>query len=262
MDLRVSLLIIGSLIILAIYLISRRKLSADERRISGAITESISKHGSALWQLLRTRLQPQSKPVQEEVYTPTAPMLQPEDDLGEIIAERGATEIATEELPVIVELGAEQIAPAGEQLFVPLTIMAKAGHQLSGDSIQQATAAAGLLLSDDGIYRYEIEDTQGYRQPLLGLANILEPGTFTPEQMPQLTTPGLVLYLHLPAPIEARVAFEQLLDVGHQLAELLEAELCDETRSVLTKQTIGHLNEKVESFRFKQKMTQLQRRRP
>ena len=70
------------------------------------------------------------------------------------------------------------------------------------------------------------------------------------------------MYLHLPAPIEARAAFDNLIEIGHKLEAVLEAELCDETRSVLTKQTIGHLKEKVEAFRFKQKMTQLQRRRP
>ncbi len=165
-------------------------------------------------------------------------------------------------MPVILELGSEQIAPAGEQLFIPLTIMARAGQQIGGNTIQHATSTLGMVLKDDGIFRYEVKDAQGYQQPLLGLANIIEPGTFSFEQLDQFSTPGLVLYLHLPAPLEAREAFDALIEVGHKLEELLEAELCDETRSVLTKQTIGHLKEKIEAFRFKQKMTQLQRRRP
>jgi cell division protein ZipA len=74
-------------------------------------------------------------------------------------------------------------------------------------------------------------------------------------------TPGLVLYLHLPAPVEAREAFDILIEKGRKLAEVLEGDLCDETRSVLTNQTIGHLKEKVEAYRFKQKMTQLQHHR-
>jgi cell division protein ZipA len=260
MDLRVSLLIIGGLIILAIYLFSRRSLSAEERRVSSRRTM----HWSALWQALRSRLQPKSEFAQEESYTPTAPVLDPDelDQLEEIIPERGVTAIKSEEMPMIVELGSEQIAPAGEQLFIPLTLMGKAGQVFSGEAIRAATNSAGMVLKDDGIYRFEVKDTQGYLQPLLGLANILEPGTFSSEQLAQFTTPGLVLYLHLPAPIEAREAFDKLIELGHKLEDLLEAELCDETRSVLTNQTIGHLKEKVEAFRFKQKMTSLQRRRP
>jgi cell division protein ZipA len=260
MDLRVSLLIIGGLIVLAIYLYDRRHLQEDNRRLP--ITQS--KFWSDLLQRVRTRFHSGSDPLTHEVYKPTTPVLDTNelDQLEEMIPERGASEIKTDEMPMIIELGSEQIAPAGEQLFIPLTLMAKVGRQLSGDTIQQATATAGLLLKDDGIYRFEVKDAQGYRQPLLGLANILEPGTFELAQMDQFATPGLVLYLHLPAPIEAREAFDHLIAVGHKLEELLEAELCDETRSVLTKQTIGHLKEKVEAFRFKQKMTQLQRRRP
>lgn len=260
MDLRVSLLIIGSLIILAIYLYGRRHLQTDNRRLSMTKT----KFWSGLLQRVRTRIQPEPDPLPHEAYKQTGPVLDPDelDQLEEMIPERGAGEFKTDEMPMPIELGSEQIAPAGEQLFIPLTLMAKTGRQLSGDTIQQAAAAAGLVLKDDGIYRFETQDAQGYLQPLLGLANILEPGTFALEQMDQFATPGLVLYLHLPAPIEARVAFDNLIEVGHKLEELLDAELCDETRSVLTKQTIGHLKEKVEAFRFKQKMTQLQRRRP
>lgn len=261
MDLRVSLLIIGGLIILAIYLFSRRGLSAGEQR-QARTTRAIP--WASLWQSLRSRLQPKSEFAQEEHYTPTTPVLDSRelDQLEEIIPDRGATDLHAEELPVIVELSSEQIAPAGEQLFIPLTLMGKAGQQFSGEAIQTATQSAGMNLKEDGIYRLEVKDTQGYLQPLLGLANILEPGTFSTDALDELMTPGLVLYLHLPAPIEAREAFDKLIETGHALAASLEAELCDETRSVLTKQTIGHLKEKIEAFRFKQKMTSLQRRRP
>lgn len=259
MALRVSLLIIGGLIILAIYLFSRKMIPAGERHARRTrVKRSIS-----LWQNLLDRLRPKSEFAHEETYVPTAPALDPEEleQLEEIIPDRGESAIRSEEIPEIVELGSEQIAPAGEQLFIPLTLLGKAGRKIDGELIQSATRDAGMVLKDDGLYRFEVKDSQGYLQPLLGLANILEPGTLYQEQLEQLETPGLVLYLHLPAPIEAREAFDRLIEVGHKLEELLEAELCDETRSVLTKQTIGHLKEKVEAFRFKQKMTSLQRRR-
>lgn len=260
MALRVSLLLIGCIIVLVIYLLSRRGLSDSGPRIRGQFWNGI-------WQRIRARVQRDDDMLVEDVqhnYPPVTPVLDAGEleQLEEMIPERGTGTIKTDEAPAIIELSSEQIAPAGEQLFIPLTIMARAGQQISGDTIRQATRAAGLVLKDDGVYRFEVKDAQGYKQPLLGLANILEPGSFDLQQIEQLATPGLVLYLHLPAPIEAREAFESLIDIGHKLEELLEAELCDESRSVLTKQTIGHLKEKVEAFRFKQKMAQLQRRRP
>ena len=52
-----------------------------------------------------------------------------------------------------------------------------------------------------------------------------------------------------------------LLDKAHALAESLGGEVCDETRSILTEQTIGHIKEKVEAFRFKQQMAAMKQRR-
>lgn len=258
MPLRVSLLIIGCIIILLIYVFSRRALLRDQPYARGL---SIG----ALWNrlLYRMRRSERTESVSSDsVNLPLAPVLDHDelDKLESIIPQRGTEDIPHEEAPVIFELGSEQIAPSGEQLFIPLTIMGRDDALLNGEAIAQAAQAAGLVLKDDGLYRFQVRDAQGYQQVLLGLANIIEPGIFSSDTLDQLQTPGLVLYLHLPAPIEAREAFECLIDIGHKLEELLDAELCDETRSVLTKQTIGHLKEKVEAFRFKQKMTSLQRR--
>lgn len=261
MDLRVSLLIIGGLIILAIYYFGRFRLQPQQRRVATDKPAILSK----LLQRVRQHFQHDPQSADYHSNQQTTPVLHANEleNLEEFIPDRGDTAIKIEETsPVIVELGSEQIAPAGEQLFLPLTLMGKAGQSLSGETIANATQTTGMVLKDDGIYRYQVKDAQGYWQALLGLANILEPGTFSSEHLADMTTPGLVLYLHLPAPIEAREAFDKLIEIGHQLEDLLNAELCDETRSVLTKQTIGHLKEKVEAFRFKQKMTQLQRRGP
>ncbi|MEJ2361422.1 MAG: cell division protein ZipA C-terminal FtsZ-binding domain-containing protein [Gammaproteobacteria bacterium] len=259
MALRVSLLLIGCIIILLIYLFSRRGLVRDD------VYSRRKSLFSGLWENIRSRLQRDNAPdftQTQEVQTPRMPEIDPGelDQLETIIPERGREEFSPEESSVIIELSSEQIAPAGEQLFIPLTIMGRKGTAIQGDSIERAVRTVGLVLKDDGIYRYMVKDGQGYQQVLLGLANILEPGTFDAEQIKTISTPGLVLYLHLPAPVEAREAFDTLVDIGHKLAQLLDAELCDETRSVLTRQTIGHLKEKIEAFRFKQKMTQLQRR--
>jgi cell division protein ZipA len=162
---------------------------------------------------------------------------------------------------LIVELTSDQIAPGGEQLFIPVTILGRHGKHFSGEKIMHAINECDFVYDDSGIFYYVAEDQQGFNQKLLGLANIIEPGIFEQENMRTFETPGLVLYLHLPAPVEAREAFASLIEKGRKLAEVLEGDLCDETRSMLTNQTIGHLKEKVEAYRFKQKMTQLKHHR-
>ncbi len=120
---------------------------------------------------------------------------------------------------------------------------------------------AGFYLDRSGVFYLDVKDQQGYQQKLLGLANIVEPGTFNEEKFDSFESPGLVLYLHLPAPIEAREAFLILINKGRELAAKLFGDMCDDTRSILTNQSISHLKEKVEAYRFKQKMTQIKNTR-
>ncbi len=265
--LRVSLLIIGLAIIFGIYFIGRRYLDDEDKKLY--ILPQIP------WAELFSRLKPLFKmPAvyfsrwrSEQVATqpPVTEELAAEDieSLNHIITDRGSPEdVEVDDVSVIVELTADQIAPAGEQLFIPVTIHGHLGRRFTGEAIMYATGELDMVLGDDGVFRYKVEDVQGYKQSLLGLANIVEPGTFDSDNMRTFETPGLVLYLNLPGPVEPRQAFDKLISVGRKLADLLGGDFCDETRSVLTNQTISHLKEKVEAFRFKQKMTQLKQRRP
>lgn len=268
--LRVSLLIVGILIVVGIYLFGRRQLDAEDRRIKLVSPVSWSRLFSRLAVLFSGISLPKVKlPKWERSQDEDLPGMNSEaltdDDLeevGSIVADRKEILSDADDVSMIVELTSEQIAPGGEQLFIPVTIVGRHGHNFTGEGIQYAMHECGFVRDDSGIFYHEVEDQQGFQQRLLGLANIMEPGTFAEEHlMGTFATPGLVLYLHLPAPIEAREAFSILIEKGRSLATVLEGDLCDETRSVLTNQTIGHLKEKVEAYRFKQKMTQIKHHR-
>jgi cell division protein ZipA len=264
--LRVSLLIIGIVVVAAIYFFSFRKLDARNKRSRLFPEVSALKNFSRLGAVLSGLKQKFHDQTRKDSIA-VAPVGEQLDDsdidsLNHIVTNRHADDVEVDDVSVIVELTTEQIAPAGEQLFIPLTIVAPPGKPFAGEAIMQVANELAIKLGDDGVFRYATKDAMGYEQTLLGLANIMEPGTFAVEQLTTFETPGLVLYLHLPGPIEPRDAFDKLVEVGQSLAEKLGGELCDETRSVLTRQTIGHLKEKVEAYRFKQKMTHINQRRP
>ena len=278
--LRVSLLIVGILIIVGIYFIGRRQLDAEDRRIkftssipwSKLISKlsfrlpkvSLPRFSLSKFSLQKFRLPKWERSFTEEnVPTRTEELTDSDlDGIEAIVADRREIVSNADDVTLIVELTSDQIAPGGEQLFIPVTVIGRHGRHFVGEKIVLAMEEAGFMRDDSGIYYHEVTDTQGFKQKCLGLANIVEPGTFEDEHlMGTFETPGLVLYLHLPAPVEAREAFSLLVEKGKKLAELLEGVLCDETRSVLTNQTIGHLKEKVEAYRFKQKMTQIKHHR-
>jgi len=256
--LRVSLIIIGILIIGAIYLWGRRQVDSDDQSLK--ISSPFS--WLNLFERFKLSLPKWEQSVTEDVKSVNEELT--EEDLADvksIVAERKQVISKSDDVTLIVELTSDQIAPAGEQLFVPITIIARHGRKFTGENIKYAIEECGFYLDRSGVFYLDVKDQQGFQQKLLGLANIVEPGTFDEEKLCTFDSPGLVLYLHLPAPIEARDAFSTLIEKGRELSALLSGDMCDETRSILTNQTISHLKEKVEAYRFKQKMTQIKNNR-
>jgi len=149
-------------------------------------------------------------------------------------------------------------AEKSNELLITLTVLPKPGNIFYGGDILQACKLAGLQLGEFNIFhRYALIDEKVLMTPVCSLVNLFEPGYFDFDCMDDFTTEGLSLFMQLPGPVDGRDAFLILMDVSDKLSVNLNATICDETRSVLTTQTISHIKEKVENFRFKLKMDAL-----
>lgn len=155
---------------------------------------------------------------------------------------------------------AEEAGATGETFVIALNVMAREGQRFHGLDILNATQEQGFVFGDMNLFHI-YPDEADKRRPLCSLANTIEPGNFDIEDMAETETPGLLLFMQLPGPVEGKLAFERLLQLGRTLAAQLDGVLCDESRSVLTLQTIGHIKEKIEAFHFKQKMSSLNHHR-
>lgn len=293
--LRVSLLIIGLVFILGVYLVSRKQLEDKKlykrqplqsayawlTSLASPISENFKKIKSSIGSRFSFRLpsfrsarfsQSENSDDYSDDDVPDKSILPLSNDEIEsfsaaaVIPEskdspQNIEQDFDDNISMTANIPSEQIAPDGEELFVAITINGRDERRFTGESILQAVETIGLEYGPDDLFYYKIKDSTDTSVGLLGLANIMEPGTFEPERMRTFDSPGLVLFLQLPAPIEARDAFDKLIYVGKELAQCLDGDLCDENRSVLTNQMIGHLQEKIEAYRFKQKMTQLKKQR-
>jgi FtsZ-interacting cell division protein ZipA len=188
-----------------------------------------------------------------------------EPDADDIAALSGMTvpmedkEVEMEEIAPIPAISLEE-SPATEPLIVVLNVMARPGQRFHGLDILNAVADLGMKFGDMNLFHaYAGDMAEG--APLCSLANTVEPGTFNIEHMAELETPGMSLFMQLPGSMDGPSAFEHMLQLGRALAERLDGELCDETRSVLTLQTIGHIKEKIETWRFKQKVAVIKKHR-
>jgi len=127
---------------------------------------------------------------------------------------------------------------------IVLHIMAKKEGHFEGALLLDALLGNGLRYGDMGIFhRHEMENGSG---PLhFSLANSVKPGTFDLSAMESFSTPGLTLFMPLEGLNNPLESFAQLVKTAQSLAKTLGGELKDETRSVLTKQTIEHHRQQI-----------------
>ena len=139
------------------------------------------------------------------------------------------------------------IQVSGLEEVIVLNLMAKAGEVFGGVELEKALLSCGFRFGDMDIYhRYEQHVGRG---PLLfSIANVMEPGTFDPENLEAFTTPGVCMFMKLPGPKRTVHSFELMVECGRKIVTLLGGELKDEHHSVMTQQTIEHYRQRVLDF--------------
>jgi cell division protein ZipA len=141
--------------------------------------------------------------------------------------------------------------PDGEELILALFVMGHPNQPFSGSELLSAMTEAGLRYGDMDIFHMH-QHPDGSGPVLFSVANMMEPGTFDMQHMGDFHSPGVAMFMRLPGPVDGERAFDKMLATGRLLAQQLDGELKDETRSTLTQQTIGHLRERITDFQLKQ----------
>ncbi|MCB1852180.1 MAG: cell division protein ZipA [Gammaproteobacteria bacterium] len=129
------------------------------------------------------------------------------------------------------------------QKIVQINLLAR-NKQLHGDDLMRAARDLQLDPGEMQIF-HRYHDRTGHKQSLFSMASMVEPGTFPFRSMGNFNTPGVTLFAQLPGPLDGIETFNQMLAVAQRLGALLDAELLDETRSVLSRQTIDHIREEI-----------------
>jgi cell division protein ZipA len=141
--------------------------------------------------------------------------------------------------------------PEAREVIV-INVLARQGDDFRGKQLKYLFEACGLEFGDMDIYhRHEGADTISPVQ--FSVANAVEPGTFRPEQMDSLTTPGISFFMSMPGPSDILQAFDFMLETAQCVVRNLGGELKDERRSVMTPQTAEHCRQRIREFERKQR---------
>jgi cell division protein ZipA len=133
--------------------------------------------------------------------------------------------------------------------IVTLFLLAADNHVINGAELLQATVHTGMQFGDMNIFHRLPE---GSEKPIFSLANAAKPGYFERDEWNTFETSGVVLFLTLPAPVNALDAWDAMLATGRRMAEVLHAELLDEDRNPFTRQREAEVREEMRNYERQQ----------
>jgi cell division protein ZipA len=134
--------------------------------------------------------------------------------------------------------------PSLDEEVVMLHVVARADAGFSGEDILHILLACDMRYGEMEFF-HRHEEAAGRGSIQFSVANMLQPGVFDIDAMSDFVTPGLIFFLRLPGPADMMKAFECMLETAQCVAENLEGDLLDESRSVATKQTLEHIRQRI-----------------
>ncbi|MFP5507011.1 MAG: cell division protein ZipA [Gammaproteobacteria bacterium] len=157
-----------------------------------------------------------------------------------------------EPLPVVeVEPRGTARAPAQEEKLLVLYLVAPPRQVFAGADLAAALEEMGMIYSADMHIYHRYPNGSGGGMPVFGVANLVEPGTLEIAAMAATGTPGLTLFLQLPGPMRPLAAFDLFAGTAQRLAARLGGELRDQSRSALSRQTLEHLRDEVRQYELR-----------
>ena len=132
---------------------------------------------------------------------------------------------------------------ANTHVFI-LYVVAQAEEGFSGTDILETLLACDLRFGDmDFFHRHERASGRGPIE--FSVANMMKPGVFDIDNMEPLQTRGLMFFVTLPGPADMLKAFDYMYETVKVVAKQLSGDIQDETRSVITRQSLEHMRQQI-----------------
>ncbi|MEN1727816.1 MAG: cell division protein ZipA [Pseudomonadota bacterium] len=129
--------------------------------------------------------------------------------------------------------------------IITLYVQRRAGRRINGSELLDAAINAGMEFGEMNIFHRLHE---GATEPVFSMANLTAPGNFDPSNWNIFDTSGVTFFLTLPAPVSALDAWDAMFATARRMGELLEAEVLDDARCLVTRQRIAQLREAMREY--------------
>ncbi|WP_316677788.1 cell division protein ZipA [uncultured Tolumonas sp.] len=128
-----------------------------------------------------------------------------------------------------------------------INIAARDGSYIYGRDLKHALRILGFRFGEMDIYHRHLEmDGQG--EVLFSLINMIKPGTFDPSKMDRLMTPGVSLFMQLPATGRGLAHFDLMLKAADKLASEVDGLLFDAARQPLSEYYLTQCRDELKAY--------------
>lgn len=226
-SLRLLLVILGAIVIAAIYFYDYFKKKADSKLTE--LDELVSKE----------RVQPEMA---------SEPAFSAVDSAEEKVEIGGVKQVFVAGVEAESQPVTEEDVPVAEEAFVvQLAVLPKEGAAFGGAALLSALTELNLEFGDMDIFHcFERRDGKEIQQ--FHVANIVEPGTFPMGSMADFESTGLVLFFQTSQSINPIDTFEIMLDAARTLSQKFDAALVDDQRDELSLSKIETIKTKLLGF--------------
>lgn len=140
-----------------------------------------------------------------------------------------------------------------EQEVVVVNVMAR-GEPFKGSDLLHILLACDCRFGEMNIF-HRYEGTSGCGAVQFSIVNSVEPGVFQLEDIDNFSTPGICFFVSVPGPEDPLHAFDCMVETAQCLVKNLDGELLDDSRSVMTSQTLEHSRQRIRDI-VRKKMVQ------
>jgi cell division protein ZipA len=133
-------------------------------------------------------------------------------------------------------------------LVLSLILQANDGESFKGKDFLPIFLSQGLRHGEMDIFHRRIMKGKKLGPVLFSLANGIAPGTFNISEIDSFETPALALFMTMPGPEDAQVAYDAMYKTTKLLKQELGGEILDESKSNYTVQTHNHRLDQIQDY--------------